>query len=206
MVKPSLRSDMGKFYEDLVKRQMYFHGALKNPNLRFLSKNPAFVNKMKMLIAQFPGCKFVYLIRTPYNTLPSIADPIRDAHLGIGVDAKTSEKCIKKMSEGIMNDYIYGLEIIDQLSVDSPTSASIVRYTDLSANVEKTISDCYEGLNFEVSKSYSETLRDIREKAAAREFKSEHEYKFEDCEVSKSTLEERLGKAVFERFGFDLPK
>ena len=45
----------------------------------------------------------------------SIADPIREAHEGIGVNATTSEKCIKKMSDGIMNDYVYGLEILDKL-------------------------------------------------------------------------------------------
>ena len=36
------------------------------------SKNPEFVPKLKSLIETFPDARFIVMLRTPYETMPSI--------------------------------------------------------------------------------------------------------------------------------------
>jgi len=53
-----------RFYRECVLRQLNFHGSTKT----LVSKNPAFVSKMRGLANEFPDSKFIYLMRNPFET------------------------------------------------------------------------------------------------------------------------------------------
>lgn len=56
-----------KFYQSCIQRHLYFHGGKKV----YLSKSPSFSGHISTLIETFPDAKFIYIIRSPYEVVPS---------------------------------------------------------------------------------------------------------------------------------------
>jgi hypothetical protein len=62
------RERLMKFYRECVEAQLYVHGGDRT----LLSKNPAFVGKIRSVSEEFPDSKFIYMIRDPLETIPSV--------------------------------------------------------------------------------------------------------------------------------------
>ncbi len=58
------------YYRRCVQRHMYVFG--NSSQKTFLSKNPAFISKLGSIADLFPDAKLIYMIRSPYKTIPSV--------------------------------------------------------------------------------------------------------------------------------------
>ena len=89
-----------RFYRDCVRRQLYCHGGKRT----LVSKNPAFVAKMRDLPVAFPAAKFIFLVRNPFETIPSLLKLMRTIWEGLGLDSRHIESSTRQLAEGCMRE------------------------------------------------------------------------------------------------------
>lgn len=58
-----------RYYKRCVQRHLFVFG--NNGKTTFLSKNPAFISKMNSIATYFPDGRLIYMLRSPYKTIPS---------------------------------------------------------------------------------------------------------------------------------------
>ena len=142
-----IRKRIMQFYRECVSRQLYFHGGGRT----LLSKNPSFVMKIRSLAEEFPDAKFVYLIRNPFETIPSLLKLLNTVWLGLGLDSAHIESSTRELAEGCVRDYNYAIDALSELPDDR---YAIVVYTDLVADPKATVEKVYERLKLPVSPDF----------------------------------------------------
>ena len=187
------RKRITRFYKGCVARQLLCHGE----DLTLVSKNPAFVSKMRDLSWEFPDGKFVYLVRNPYETIPSLLKLLKTVLDGLGIESDHIEAGTRALVDGCIRDYYYALEVLDGLP---PERYAIVRYDDLVADPKATVEAVYERLQLPISPAFAEHL--TTEQARQKRYRSSNAYSPEEFGIDSEELEERLAP-IIERFGFD---
>ncbi len=194
-----LRKRILGFYRTCVQRQLYLHGG----NRSLVSKNPAFVAKMGDLSKEFPDAKFIYLVRNPFETIPSLLKLLTSMWEGLGIDINHAEKAVRQLVVGSIHDYYYALETMDQLPADR---FSIVQYNDLVSDPKTTVEEVYKKLQLEISPEFADKLS--AERKRQKRYHSENAYSLEEFGVDPEWLAKELGPFM-ERFGLnpeDAPK
>jgi hypothetical protein len=180
------------FYRECVSRQLYFHGG----DRALLSKNPTFVMKIRSLAEEFPDAKFVYLIRNPFETIPSLLKLMQTVWLGLGLDSDHIESTTRKLADGCMRDYNYALETLSKLPEDR---YAVVTYTDLVGDPKATVEKVYDRLNLSISPDFEQRL--TAERSRQKRYHSSNVYSLSEFGLSEVELFEQLSE-VIERFGF----
>jgi hypothetical protein len=196
---PRLRKRLLRFYRGCVQRQLYLHGGDRT----LVSKNPAFVNKMRVLSQEFPDAKFIYLVRNPFETIPSLLKLLSSVWEGLGVDSDHVEKAVRELVVGCIDDYYYALEMMDELPAER---YAIVQYTDLVSDSKATVENVYEKLQLDISPAFEEKLS--AERKRQKRYHSENAYSLEQFGIDPEWLAKELGPFM-DRFGFnseDAPK
>jgi hypothetical protein len=182
-----------------VRRQLYLHGG----NRTLVSKNPAFVAKMRDLSREFPDAKFIYLVRNPFETVPSLLKLISTMWEGLGIESENIEKSLRQLVVGSVHDYYYALEVMDELPSER---YAIVQYTDLVNDPKTTVQRAYEKLQLDISPDFAEEL-DAEHKRQKR-YHSENVYSLEQFGIDPEWLTKELG-LFMERFALkpdDVPE
>ena len=195
----STRRRVMRFYRECVSRQLHFHGGSRS----LLSKNPSFVMKIQSLAEEFPDARFVYLIRNPFETIPSLLKLLHTIWLGLGIDSGHIESTLCELAQGCMRDYNYALDALSKLADDR---YAIVPYTDLVADPETTVENVYARLNLSISPEFRRRL--AGERSRQKRYHSSNVYSLEEFGLSEAELYEKLAD-VIERFGFraeDVPE
>jgi hypothetical protein len=180
------------FYRGCVKRQLMCYGEGLTP----LSKNPAFVSKMADLANDFPDSKFVYLVRNPLETIPSLLKLLQTVAEGMGVASAQTEAAKRAMVEGCIGDYYYALDVMKGLP---PERYAIVQYTDLVADPKATIEAVYERLQLPLSPEFEQYL--AAERSRQKRYRSANAYSLEEFGIDEKELKQKL-EPLTERFGF----
>jgi adenosyl cobinamide kinase/adenosyl cobinamide phosphate guanylyltransferase len=181
------------FYLRCLQRHLYAHRAATR---RYLAKSPASTPKVGTLLEWFPEAKFIYIARNPLETIPSylstmeltwrtMADP---------VDPWAARDYVLDMAH---HWYSYPLERLAHAPTDSFV---IVRYDDLVADPERTVTGIYRRLGLAINASFAQVLRD--EATKARTYRSRHHYSLERMGLTPERIVHRF-QDVFRRFGFD---
>jgi hypothetical protein len=181
------------FYRCCVQRQLYLHGGDRT----LLSKNPAFVAKMRDLSQEFPDAKFVYLVRNPFETVPSLLKLMSTMWEGLGIESENIEKSLRQLVVGSIHDYYYALEVMDELPSER---YAIVQYTDLVSDPKTTVEKVYEKLQLDISPDFSEKLN--AERKRQKRYHSENVYSLEQFGIDAEWLKKELGPFM-ERFGLN---
>jgi hypothetical protein len=195
----SIRGRVMGFYRECVARQLHLHGGGRT----LVSKNPSFVSKLRSLAEEFPDAKFVYLIRNPFETIPSLLKLMRTIWEGLGLDSGHIESSTRQLAEGCMRDYSYAMEVLAELSADR---VAIVEYTELVADPKATVERVYEHLGLSISPAFEERL--AAECSRQKRHQSSNVYTLEEFGVSEADLIRKLGP-ILRRFGFrreDVPR
>jgi hypothetical protein len=194
-----IRKRIMQFYRECVSRQLAFHGGGR----ALLSKNPSFVMKIQSLAEEFPDAKFVYLIRNPFETIPSLLKLVRTIWEGLGIESDHVERTTRKLADGCLRDYRYAIETLSQLSDDR---WAIVEYTDLVADPKASVEKVYDRLNLTVSPDFAQRL--AAERTRQKRYQSSNVYSLAEFGLSEAELFEKL-PGIIERFGFrpeDVPE
>jgi hypothetical protein len=181
-----------RFYTGCVKRQLLLDGE----QLTLLSKNPAFVSKMRDLATEFPDAKFVYLVRNPFETIPSLLKLLQTILDGLGIESDHAEAAKRALVDGCIRDYYYALEVLAELP---PERYAIVQYTDLVADPKASVEKVYERLQLKISPAFDEFL--AGEQGRQKRYRSDNAYSLAEFAVDRAALEEKLAP-LLERFGF----
>jgi hypothetical protein len=187
-----IRKRIMEFYRECVSRQLYFHRGGRT----ILSKNPSFVMKIRSLTEEFPDAKFVYLIRNPFETIPSLLKLLNTIWRGLGLDSDHVEASTRELAEGCVRDYNYA---IDELSKLPDDRYAIVTYTDLVADPRATVEKVYQRLHLSISPDFAQRL--AAERSRQKRYHSSHVYSLQEFGLSEAELSEKLA-GVTERFGF----
>ncbi|MFI5398275.1 MAG: sulfotransferase family protein [Candidatus Binatia bacterium] len=180
------------FYRECVQRQLAFHGG----NRTLVSKNPAFVTKMRGLAREFPDAKFVYLIRNPFETLPSILKLLRTVWQQLGMDADHIERSTRSLASGCVRDYHYAMDVLAELP---ESRCAIVPYTELIADPKATVERVYDRLGLSISPVFARRLE--AERTRQKHYQSDNVYSLEEFGLSEAEMSRGLADIV-ERFGF----
>lgn len=194
-----VRERIMRFYRECVSRQLYFHGGDRT----LVSKNPAFVTKLQSLAEEFPDAKFVYLIRNPFEAIPSLLKLMRTVWEGLGLNSDHIESSTRQLAEGCMRDYGYAVEVLSKLPEDR---YAIVEYTDLVADPGAAVEQVYDRLKLSISPAFARRL--AAERSRQKRYHSANVYSLEEFGISEAELSRKLG-GILERFGFrpeDVPE
>jgi hypothetical protein len=161
------RERLMKFYRECVEAQLYVHGGDRT----LLSKNPAFVGKIRSVSVEFPDGKFVYLLRDPLETIPSVVNLLQTAWRGLGVNEEDILGHTPAIVQSFVRDYQHAYQVLRGLSADR---YSIVVYEELVRAPEETVRRVYRELGLPISQSFSVKLHEACQLAADREPKAPH--------------------------------
>ena len=188
------RQKFMRFYRECVLRQLYFHGGTRT----LVSKNPSFVMKMRSLAEEFPDAKFVYMMRNPFETIPSLLDLLRILWEKLGMDMKSKhiEKALSTLAADLVHDYKYAMEVLDEWPEDR---YAIVEYNELTADVKATVEKVYDKLNLSISPAFEQKLN--AELDRQKQYHSSHAYSIQEFGLSESKVYEELSD-IIKRFNY----
>jgi len=163
----SERERLMKFYRECVEAQLYVHGGDRT----LLSKNPAFVGKIRSVAGEFPDAKIVYLVRDPLETIPSVVNLLQTAWRGLGVDEANILAHTPAIVASFVRDYLHAYQVLSELPEER---YSIVRYEDLVRAPEDTVRRVYGDVGLPLSDTFAAKLHEACQRAADREPKPPH--------------------------------
>lgn len=188
-----VRRKVMRDYEGAIKRHLYTKGRGR----QFLNKTVMLSGRIDTTLELFPDARFIYLVRHPYEAIPSFLSMFYAAW-------QISSKDIPKQSEGMhtlariaIDYYKKGLDVRRYML---PEQYLIVRYTDLIADPQSVVHRIYSHFNMQMSPEYAGRL--VEEAQQAKSFKSNHSYSLEEFGISKELVYESL-KEVFDEFDFE---
>lgn len=180
------------FYKQCVQRHMYVFGKGK----RFLSKNPGFSMKIQSLQHFFTDASFIYLARTPFESVPSNLSLFYYVHQKLPTATK-DRHFVNFILEQMKDYYLYPLKKLDKLPKNQK---AVVVYDDLIRDPDRTVRALYRQIEWPLTPGLAEILKGETSKAAS--FRSEHQYSLEQFGLSSKIIEERF-REVFDIFGFE---
>jgi len=186
------RAHIMGFYKRCVQNHLYVFGQDKI----FLSKNPIFSTMIQSLDEVFPDAKFIYLARTPFETVPSTISIV--SYYFNTLMSPLEPYPYLNMQLDILDLY-YSCPLKKFTELPESRQQAIT-YADLIEKPEQTVAQLYERFGIELSPAYAQALRNEQEKA--RRYKSRHAYSLEKFGLTPETIIKRY-EYVFERFGFD---
>jgi hypothetical protein len=192
---PEEREAFVESYENTIKRHVYEAGGK-----RFLNKNVFFSTRVRSVYERFPDAVFVYLVRDPYESLPSFLNMFYRAWKAHSPSIKPDGEEIQALKRLGYDYYRYALECRKALPEDQFIT---IRYEDLIANPKQTILGLYGRLGMPVSEAFEAKLDEAQ--AAQRDYESPRTVDLEFFGVSRDEVSTEL-REVFETFGYDSPE
>jgi hypothetical protein len=191
MLSSEEKSRIMRFYVDCIRRHAYF----KKHDGYFLSKSPAFSSKVESLFEYFPGCRILYMVRSPLEIVPSVYSLVTEVYrsaIGISVN----DEILASVYQMVKMFYTYPL---DRLKEKEYSSYFIVNYENLIKSPKNTISAIYDHFGYEIAPNFLETLN--AEDHKATKYMSKHHYSLEKFNLSHDQILSDFDE-IFDRFGF----
>jgi omega-hydroxy-beta-dihydromenaquinone-9 sulfotransferase len=179
-------------YESTIKRHVYAAGGK-----RFLNKNVFFATRIQAMYQKFPDATFVYLIRNPYDSLPSFLNMFYRGWVSHSPNIPPDGEEIEALKQLGYEYYRYALRCREQIP---SKQFLVIRYEDLVADPKATILRLYERLGMEVSEDFEAKLDEAM--VAHREWDNPRDYTLEYFGLSREEVHEELAE-VFAEFGYD---
>jgi hypothetical protein len=189
----AVRRRIMRYYRGCVQRQLCLNGG----DRILCSKNPVFVPKLRSLIETFPDAKFIVMLRTPYETIPSILKMMERNWKATGCDRDRIAESLRLLGEQCLHTYRYPVEALQQRPADT---VAFVHYTDLVASPTQVFREVYARLGLPLSPAFAATL--AREEARSKQHRSEHVYDLHEYGLTRAEIHTALGD-LFERFGWE---
>jgi len=186
------RGKIMAFYKRCVQNHLYVFGREK----RFLSKNPLFSAMVGSLNETFPDAKFIYMARTPFETVPSAISLLT---FYFNTFLSPIEPCpfLDRQLAMVSCYYRYPLTRLDRMS---PDRQQVITYQTLVTHPAQTVTGIYTSFGFVMSPAYTAIIQ--REEEKARSYKSKHEYSLEKFGLTREQIV-ALYEDIFDRFGFE---
>jgi hypothetical protein len=177
-VEASRRRRILEFYRRCLMRQAYVRGAGRT----HLSKNPMFSGKIESVRERFPDCRFVYMIRSPLEAIPSM---LSEGHASCVFGDRSrppSREFQEQAYELAKMCYRYPVE----RKKEGRASITVVAFDALIREPKATIVRLYQELGYTVSPSFLEHLE--REEEKAKRYQSKHRYSIDQFAITADRI------------------
>ncbi|MEM7609015.1 MAG: sulfotransferase [Myxococcota bacterium] len=181
------------FYEATVKKHLFAVGG----NRRFLNKNVFFAPRVRSMLERFPDARFVYLVRHPFDALPSFMSMFYEKWKTHSPELnRASPEAIEMMNMG----YSY-YRAAAELSRELPAkNFRVVRYDSLIQSPKQVVEELYAWMGLDMSKAYLSRLEAATSRQ--RKYRSSHRYSLEQFGITRDEVRRELD-GVFEAFELD---
>ncbi len=183
------------YYEDALRRHLFAGGGERT----FLNKNALFAPRLRSMHERFPDARFVYLIRHPFDAIPSFLNMFHSKWITHSPEIEANSPETAALARLATDYYRYALDCRKFI----PEHRFItIRYDDLVAEPKKTIEELYRRLDIDMSPSFGARLDQAL--ASQRGFSSRHRYSMEQFGLSEEKIFKGL-EDIFAEFGFEPP-
>ena len=189
------RDEFLDFYEASIKRHLYSTGSDK----RLLNKNVFYTPRVRSIFERFPDSIFIYMIRSPHESIGSYLDMFHRAWKVHRPDVDKDSAQARALAEMAVRQYRYALEL---RKVIPASQFLVITYDEITRDPGKTVRRIYRHLGMEPSATFDARLRQATENQ--RKWKSDHEYALEDFGITAQWVYEQL-RDVYDEFGFPKP-
>jgi hypothetical protein len=190
-IPPAKQRKVMGFYKNMIQRHLYAHGGDKI----LLSKNPSHSSKLSALTETFPDARFINLVRTPFEAVPSMLDYM-SAGWNFFCDPLETYPFKDELVEVMKYYYLYPAEFFK----DKDKRCNFIEYEDFVQHPDEIIEDLYAWLKLDYSEAFKEL--DARETQAARRYKSGHKYSSTKMGLSEERIAREF-EEVFSYYEFD---
>jgi hypothetical protein len=182
-----------KYYKATIQRWMYALGSDK----LLLMKTVMSSGRLEMLHELFPDVKIIFLIRNPYQAIPSFTSMFAEPWNTIHKDIPENSDAYREWGELGIAYYKYFNEQKNNFKKENFIT---IQYTDLVAQPKQTVLKIYNQLKLETTPAFLDKLENATNKARA--YKSAHSYSLETYGFDKDHIYNEL-KFIFDEFGFE---
>jgi hypothetical protein len=182
------RDRIMRFYHACLKRQAYCHGGRRI----LLSKAPMNCFRIDSLYRYFPGCRQIYTVRSPFETVPSMLDMARSVWQSAA--AMKGFPLQEQAYDVARAMFRYPLERFAQAD---PATYDFVVYDDLLQHPSAVVQRLYAKFGYALSPSFQKILN--AEDERQRAYQSRHRYSLEQFGLSQERIL-RDFRDVFARF------
>lgn len=192
------RAASAKFLIECFKRQVYL---TKRPQI--LAKMPYSTLRVRTLYEAFPDARFVYMVRSPFETLRSHMS----LHLGFfqsryGAKALDSEKLAHYWDRRYRYNvalYRYFEEVVDEGIIPADQLFTL-RYPELRADLTGVVNRMAEHIGMPLSDALRARVAEAAAQQAAYK-RMHHNMELEQFGIDRQRVVDDLGD-VFEKYGF----
>jgi len=179
-----------KYYLRCIRRHVYYRGGR-----HYLSKNPTSTSKIKSILEFMPDARFVYLVRNPYDLLPSNFDFFQYVWKYFS-DFPSQYPYSDLLLEMTKHFYEYPLEVFSALPEHQ---YHIVRFDDLVKDPVGTVREIYAKLEYPLTEGCEEKL--IEEARSSHKHKGNRKITIRDIGVSRDYVRTHY-RSILQRFKF----
>lgn len=195
----SRRRNSINFFKGCLQRQIYYTG-----KQQVILQTLQSVHRIKTILETFPDAKFIYLVRSPHETIPSHLSVLwflLDLQLGVkNIPPDKLQRYINRRYRYNIDLYRYFYELQKNQEIDRD-KVMIVRYDKLRSDLEKTFNKI---VKFTGIKPSDELKQTVKEKARTqKDYQRQHQLiKLEDFSLSQEQITQDFA-FVFDEYGFD---
>ena len=153
--------------------------------------------RLEMLYELFPDVKIIFLIRNPYQAIPSFTSMFAEPWSTFYPAIKENSEEYREWGELGIQYYKYFNEQKQNFTKENFIT---VAYTDLVDKPKETVLKIYEQLKLETSPDFLARLE--KSTSTAKKYKSTHAYSLETYGFDKEHIYDEL-KFIFDEFGFE---
>jgi omega-hydroxy-beta-dihydromenaquinone-9 sulfotransferase len=170
------------YYQEVLKKHVYVNGGK-----RYISKSPTFSAKVRSLHEQFPDAKFINLVRSPKNVIPSTISLYTNHWHTYGDPEVKYPQESEVLLEQARHWYIHPHQYLKHLPEDQYI---MVQYKDLVADPEATIKQIYQQFGMEMTDAYARVVHEESERA--KQYKSAHHYSLQEMGLTGKKIDKEV--------------
>lgn len=171
------------FYKKCIQKHSYVFGRDKI----YLSKSPSHTSKILSLKKAFPGCRFIYMLRIPEETISSAIGMYKVYKQIFHTNAGLSVLINQTLS---FADIFYSyLKILENMEKNT---AIILKLEDLVNEPDQSIKLIYKNFGLQISPDFENRLKIITEESAS--YISPHKHSLQQHGLKLSYIRERYSQ------------
>lgn len=168
-----------KYYKATIQKWMYAIGADKT----FLCKTVMSSGRLKILREIFPDVKIIFLLRNPYEAIPSFTSMFAEPWKNLYPTVKENSEEYREWGELGISYYQYFHQEKNKFEKQNFIT---VPYADLIKDAKATVIHIYQSLQLKLSDDFLEKLN--KETQKSRDYSSKHTYTLEQYGFDKEKI------------------